>query len=202
MPAGKIAVLDLRTRRLQPSINLTPGVDGMAWAALVFKIGDHGQLTRFHRFIRRDTVMTIDQLRQLCLSFPGATEKVTWGNDLTFRVDEKIFAVTVLEPAPVWLSFKCSPENFAELTERAGIIPAPYLARAKWIALETKDALPDQELAQLLRQSYDLVFAKLPRKTRESVMQQGKPARKPGARSKHGESKVSNRKTKQRRKKS
>lgn len=172
----------------------------MAWPGrsdLVFKIGDHGQLTRFHRFIRRDTVMTIDQLRQLCLSFPGATEKVTWGNDLTFRVDEKIFAVTVLEPAPVWLSFKCSPENFAELTERAGIIPAPYLARAKWIALETKDALPDQELAQLLRQSYDLVFANLPRKTRESVMQQGKPARKPGARSKHRKSKVSNRKTRE-----
>ena len=41
--------------------------------------------------------MTIDQLRDLCLSFPGATEKITWGNDLTFRVKEKIFAVTVLE---------------------------------------------------------------------------------------------------------
>ena len=146
--------------------------------------------------------MTIDQVRQLCLSFPGATEKITWGNDLTFRVAEKIFAVTVLEPAPVWLSFKCSPENFAELTERAGIIPAPYLARAKWVALETKDALPDQELTQLLRQSYDHVFAKLAKRTRESVRPPGKPARKPGARSKPSKSNVSNRKTKQRRKKS
>ena len=33
MPAGKIAVLDLRTWQLQPSIDLTPGVDGMAWSA-------------------------------------------------------------------------------------------------------------------------------------------------------------------------
>jgi hypothetical protein len=32
MPAGKIAVLDLRTWQLQPNIDLTPGVDGMAWA--------------------------------------------------------------------------------------------------------------------------------------------------------------------------
>jgi YVTN family beta-propeller protein len=32
MPAGKIAVLDLRSWQLQPSIDLTPGVDGMAWA--------------------------------------------------------------------------------------------------------------------------------------------------------------------------
>jgi len=33
MPAGKIAVLDLRTWQLQPTIDLTPGVDGMAWSA-------------------------------------------------------------------------------------------------------------------------------------------------------------------------
>lgn len=129
--------------------------------------------------------MTIDQLRQLCLAFPGATEKITWGNDLTFRVDQKMFAVAVLEPAPVWLSFKCSPENFAELTERAGIIPAPYLARANWVALETKDALTDAELSALLRESYDLIVAKLPKKTREAILQGPRRAkRKRGAGSK------------------
>ena len=113
----------------------------------------------------------VDLVRDLCLSFPSATEQVTWGIDLTFRISGKIFAVTVLEPAKVWLSFKCSAENFAELTERAGIIPAPYLARAQWVALETKDALQREELAALLRESYDLVFAKLPRKTREALLQ-------------------------------
>src|SRR6202011_3251882 len=113
----------------------------------------------------------INGVRELCLSFPHATEQVTWGVDLTFRVNNKIFAVTVLEPAKVWLSFKCSAENFAELTERAGIIPAPYMARAQWVALETKDALPKEELAALLRESYDFVFAKLPRKTREALLQ-------------------------------
>ena len=122
--------------------------------------------------------MTIDELREVCLSFPGATEKITWGNDLTFRVDQKIFAVTVLEPAPVWLSFKCSLENFAELTERAGIIPAPYLARAKWVALESKDALADAELAALLRESYDLVVAGLPKKAREAILRGPRRAEK------------------------
>jgi predicted DNA-binding protein (MmcQ/YjbR family) len=111
----------------------------------------------------------IDWVRELCLSFPHATEQVTWGADLTFRISGKIFAVTVLEPAPVWLSLKCSAENFAELTERAGIIPAPYLARAQWVALETKDALEKQELAGLLRESYELVFAKLPKKTQRAL---------------------------------
>jgi predicted DNA-binding protein (MmcQ/YjbR family) len=115
--------------------------------------------------------LDVDWVRDLCLSFPHATEQITWGIDLTFRISGKIFAVTVLEPAKVWLCFKCSAENFAELTERAGIIPAPYMARAQWVALETKDALQKEELAVLLRESFDLVFAKLPRKTREALLQ-------------------------------
>ena len=114
--------------------------------------------------------MNVDRLREVCLSFPGATEQVQWGNDLVFKVGGKMFAVTPLEPAPVCLSFKASPENFAELTERPNIIPAPYLARAQWVALQTRDALPAEELALLLRQSYDLVFAKLPKKTRDALL--------------------------------
>ncbi len=113
--------------------------------------------------------MNVEWVRDLCLSFPHATEKICWGHDLTFRVNDKIFAVTVLEPAPVWLSFKCTPEMFAELTERMSIIPAPYMARAKWVALETKEALAADELARFLRESYELVFAKLPKKTREAL---------------------------------
>lgn len=113
--------------------------------------------------------MNLDQLRKLCLSLPGTTEQIQWGDDLLFKVGGKMFAVTRLEPAKVWLSLKANPENFAELTERPGIIPAPYLARANWIALESPGALPDAELAQLLRESYELVRAKLPRKLSESI---------------------------------
>src|SRR5260370_1832329 len=119
--------------------------------------------------------LDVDWVRDLCLSFPRATEQVTWGIDLTFRISGKIFAVTVLEPAKVWLSFKCSAENFAELTERAGIIPAPYMARAQWVALETKDAFPKEELVGLLHESYELASAKLPTKTREALLQPSRP---------------------------
>jgi len=113
--------------------------------------------------------MDVEQLRKICLAFPGATEQIQWGDDLLFKVGGKMFAITPLIPAPVCLSFKVTPENFAELTERPGIIPAPYLARAKWIALESRDALTLPELVPLLRSSYELVVAKLPRKTRESL---------------------------------
>jgi len=116
--------------------------------------------------------MNIDQLRELCLSFPGVTEQMQWGDDLLFKVGGKMFAVTPLVPAKVWISLKASPENFAELTERPGVLPAPYLARAKWISLESADTLPDAEITQLVRESYKLVLAKLPRKMRESVANQ------------------------------
>lgn len=113
--------------------------------------------------------MDVDWLRELCLSFAGATEQIQWGYDLVFKVGGKMFAVTPLEPAPVCLSFKASPESFAELTERQNIIPAPYMARAQWVALQTRDALTRDELSQLLRESYEMVLAKLPKKMRETI---------------------------------
>ena len=113
--------------------------------------------------------MDVDWLREVCLAFPGATEQIQWGDDLLFKVGGKMFAITPLIPAPVCLSFKASPENFTELTERPSIIPAPYLARAQWVALQTKDALPAGELSKLLRESYELVAAKLPKKIRDSL---------------------------------
>jgi predicted DNA-binding protein (MmcQ/YjbR family) len=126
--------------------------------------------------------MNVDWLREVCLAFPGATEQIQWGNDLLFKVGGKMFAATPLEPAPVCLSFKASPENFPELTERPNIIPAPYLARAQWVALQSRDAVPLDELAQLLRESYDLVVAKLPKKIRDSLSIAKATATKPSKR--------------------
>ncbi len=113
--------------------------------------------------------MDAEWLRKLCLSFPGTTEQIQWGYDLLFKVGGKMYAVTPLEPAPVCLSFKASPEKFVELTERQNIIPAPYLARAQWVALQTRDALGREELAGLLRESYEMILAKLPKKMREAI---------------------------------
>src|SRR5690242_21208373 len=108
--------------------------------------------------------MDVDFLRRHCMSLPGTTEQVQWGNDLVFKVGGKMYAVTSLEPAAVCLSFKCTPEDFADLTERPGIIPAPYMARAQWVGLESDDALSAAEIKRYLKRSYELVFAKLTKK--------------------------------------
>jgi predicted DNA-binding protein (MmcQ/YjbR family) len=119
--------------------------------------------------------MDIDWIRDHCLALPHTTEKVQWGDDLVFKIGEKMYAVVALEPGDQWLGFKCTPEDFTALIERPGIIPAPYLARAHWVSLETSDALPRTEVERLLRQAYSVIFAKLPKKAQARLCAAKKP---------------------------
>ena len=114
--------------------------------------------------------MNIEQLREFCMSMPHVTEDVKWGADLCFCVGEKMFAVTGLDSSGE-VSFKCTPEKFAELTERDGIIPAPYVARYHLVRVEKPDALAETELKDLISKSYKLVFEKLPPKIRKTLAQ-------------------------------
>jgi len=109
--------------------------------------------------------VTIETLREICRKLPDVTEDVKWGQDLAFCVGKKMFAVVNLEP-PHQLSFKCTPEGFGELVERNGLIPAPYLARAMWVQQEELGgALERRELEVLIKTSYELVRAKLPKRS-------------------------------------
>jgi predicted DNA-binding protein (MmcQ/YjbR family) len=127
----------------------------------------------------------IDWLRSFCLSLPHATEDVQWEHDLLFRIAGKMFCVANLEPgiSPTKIAFKCTPEKFAELVEIEGIIPAPYMARNHWVAIVELDALRQPELKELVRNSYQLVLEKLPKKTQVLLSQPGSaPAPKRKAR--------------------
>lgn len=114
--------------------------------------------------------MDIESVRKFCLSLPHVTEDVQWGSDLLFRIGNKMFAVVGLEPSSDHcMSLKCTPEKFAELTEREGIVPAPYVARYHWVALERFDALREPELKSLISKGYELVRDKLPKKVRAGL---------------------------------
>jgi len=113
--------------------------------------------------------MDLEWLRQECLSLPHTTEHVVWEDHLVFKVGGKMYALTSFEPPGAWLALKCTDEDFAELVERPDIVPSPYLARAKWISVKSNRALTPDEAKRLLRQSYELVLAKLPKKTREEL---------------------------------
>ncbi|QYF95138.1 MmcQ/YjbR family DNA-binding protein [Massilia sp. PAMC28688] len=114
--------------------------------------------------------MDFEAAKALCRTFPGCTEDVKWGADLVFSVGLKMFAVTGSAIPATSMSFKVEDERFLEFTDRPGIIPAPYMARAKWISIQDPAALGDAEAAQLLRRSYELVFAKLTKKLQREIM--------------------------------
>jgi len=108
--------------------------------------------------------MSVDFIREVCLALPHVTEEIQWEDHLLFKVGGKMFAITTLGPVGMRLSVKSTPEKFAELTEIPGVIPAPYMARNFWVALERWDALRRAEIEELVRESYALVFARLPKK--------------------------------------
>ena len=107
--------------------------------------------------------MNIETLRNFCLTLPAATEDIKWGQDLCFSVAGKMFCVAGLE-GPLTVSFKVRDEEFDELANAPGMRPAPYVARYKWVLVEGVGRLSRKEWEHYLRQSYDLVRAKVPKK--------------------------------------
>lgn len=107
--------------------------------------------------------MNNDQLRAFCLHMPAVTEDIKWDNDLCFSVGSKMFCVTALD-LPYKVSFKVPAEQFDELCNQPGIVPAPYMARAQWITVSSPSQFSKKEWEAFITQSYNLVKAKLTKK--------------------------------------
>jgi predicted DNA-binding protein (MmcQ/YjbR family) len=112
--------------------------------------------------------MTLEDLRTLCLSFPHVTEDIKWGHDLCFCVGGKMFCVTGLS-GELTASFKVKDEEFEELSSSADIIPAPYVARYKWVLVQKASRLKKKEWEHYVRQSYELVKNGLPAKMKRAL---------------------------------
>lgn len=120
--------------------------------------------------------MDNEKIREICLALPHVAESVNWGHHLVFWVGEKaiggkMFALIHLDgegTGVLW--FHCGPERYAELLEVEGIIPAPYMARAHWVTVERWDVLRPRELEDELRRAHELIFARLPRRTRNVLV--------------------------------
>ena len=112
--------------------------------------------------------MNIEELRDFCLSLPSVTEGIKWENNLAFSVGGKMFCLADLDP-PLRVSFKVPEEQFPEMTLNPGIIQAPYFARMMWVSVIDESCLGHEEWEKYIRQSYDLVKSKLPKKLRERL---------------------------------
>lgn len=111
--------------------------------------------------------MSFAALKKHALTLPGAVPDIKWEVDWTACIGGKMFLIGGPEPG-VWkhCAFKVDDHRFLELTGVPGIVPAPYLARAHWVALQRADALPLAELKALVSRSHQLIAAKMTKKLR------------------------------------
>ena len=113
--------------------------------------------------------MTIAEIREICLTFPAVTEDIKWENHLCFNIGGKMFLVTAPDNVPVSASFKTSDEDFSALPNRAGFIPAPYMAHNKWIFVDDINRFAKKDWEIYLRKSYNLILSKLSLKFQKEV---------------------------------
>ena len=112
--------------------------------------------------------MDIEELQKLCLSLPSVTEDIKWDHDLVFSIGGKMFCVVSLEP-PFSCSFKVKEDEYEELILKEGFIPAPYMARAKWVQVQDGSKMNKKEWENAIRKSYDLVSVKLTKKLKAEL---------------------------------
>jgi predicted DNA-binding protein (MmcQ/YjbR family) len=114
--------------------------------------------------------MNYARLISYCKTLPHAEWERKWANTLTFMVARKMFALFVLDAKdkPVELWCKVDDDVFLSYTGQPGIRPAPYLARAKWIAMEPQ-AMTDAMAKETLRRAHDLIVMKLPKRVQKEL---------------------------------
>ena len=121
--------------------------------------------------------MDIEWLSDFCLSLPGAKAEIKWVKDLCFTVAGKLFCVTGLE-GDFQFSFKVQDELFEEACTRDGFVPAPYLARAKWVLVTKPAKLSRNDAETFIKVSHKLIFDKLPKKEKEKILKTVKSIKK------------------------
>ena len=100
----------------------------------------------------------LERMRSMAMALPEATEEVTWGSDINFRVRKKIFAFPGQGGS---LTVKADREELPALLGDPRFKPAPYLARGGWVRMDLTTSTPDwNEIDELIRTSYCLIAPK------------------------------------------
>ncbi len=118
--------------------------------------------------------MNIEQYRMFCLSLPGATEDLPFDeNTLCFKVMGKIFSICDIDEFES-INLKCDPIKAIELRETYpdDVIPGYHMNKKHWNTVMMDSNLPDELIEEWIRDSYNLVVAKLPKKSREILSKQ------------------------------
>jgi predicted DNA-binding protein (MmcQ/YjbR family) len=116
--------------------------------------------------------MDAERIRAFLLTLPHAVETMQWGANLVFWVGDKaiggkMFALVNIDgDGKAVISYAAGPERYSELLETEGIIPAPYMARIFWVAVERWNVFRLTEWEKELRAAHTITINKLPPRTR------------------------------------
>jgi predicted DNA-binding protein (MmcQ/YjbR family) len=116
-----------------------------------------------------------EDLRDLCLSFPGSEETFPFGpENSVFKVAGKIFALSRLDGDPLRVSLKCEPALAEQLRgAHVAIAPGYHLNKRHWNTVTLDGSLPKPMIHDLVEDSYDLIVAALPLKRRRALLWRG-----------------------------
>jgi predicted DNA-binding protein (MmcQ/YjbR family) len=106
-----------------------------------------------------------------CLSKPGAWQDEPWEGDVVAKVGDKIFAFlgpmhTPDPDTPVGIGLKCGDREAADVwLDRypGSVTKSAYIGQHGWNNFLLDGSIPDDEIADLIDTSYELVVAKLPK---------------------------------------
>ena len=111
------------------------------------------------------------ELRDYCLSFPGAEETFPFGTETSvFKVGGKMFALSQLGADELRVSLKCEPALAQQLREtHEAVLPGYHLNKRHWNTVIIDGRLSEQMVRDMIEDSYDLVVSGLPRARRRSL---------------------------------
>jgi len=115
--------------------------------------------------------MTSDELRRCCLAKPGVVEDFPFGEQVSvFKVKGKMFALADLDGLPLEVSLKCDPDLAETLRSQHAAIRAGYHLNKRHLNTVTIDgSIRDNQIENMIQDSYDLVAARLTRAQREDL---------------------------------
>ncbi|MCF6321486.1 MAG: MmcQ/YjbR family DNA-binding protein [Rhizobiaceae bacterium] len=118
--------------------------------------------------------MNRKKFNSICKALPKTTHVVQWGNADVWKIGGKIFAIGSRwgkdnARLDVKISFKCSDFSYSLLIQEKGFIPAPYLARAKWVQIDGQTDLSDDEIKAYIHAAYDIIVQKLTKVLRKEL---------------------------------
>ncbi|WP_426031464.1 MmcQ/YjbR family DNA-binding protein [Caulobacter sp. DWP3-1-3b2] len=120
--------------------------------------------------------MTPKTFDAAAMALPGATMTVQWGDNHVYKVGGKMFAVLGGAIGGKGFSLKASDVAFEVLGETGQAVPAPYLARAKWLYFEDLAGQDKAEVNDWLKTAHGLIAAKLTKKVRAGLgLQSSRP---------------------------